>query len=313
MRSRRSARMRSKSTSISRSEIAAVGSSMTTRRAFCAAPSRLDKLLMADPEPRRPVYRAGVGPAAGCRASRSALSQRARLLVTDEPTAAISDREIEVLFDRIRALRRDRMGIVYISHRLREAFEIGDRITVLRDGQQVADVRPSVNHHRRSVRMMVGREVSTTYRKTFCTHPGETILETRKLTAANGIAGADIEVRAGEIVGLAGLVGAGRTELARAIFGADPIVSGEVRLLGKPSLEGRSRRSERGIGLVPENRKTQGLALVHSVQDNMLLAGLRRHFPARPGPAWHKPFVWRLDSSSSCARPRHHPIAPRSF
>jgi ribose transport system ATP-binding protein len=196
-----------------------------------------------------------------------ALSQRARVLVMDEPTAAISDREIEVLFDRIRALRQDGMGIVYISHRLREVAEIGDRITVLRDGQCVASVRPSESSTRDLIRMMVGREVSTSYRGVFCSQPGELVLETRRLTAANGVSGVDLEVRAGEIVGLAGLVGAGRT------------VSGEVRLHGQVLSGGPVASVAQGVGLVPEARKTEGLALMHSVQDNILLAGLHRYFP----------------------------------
>jgi ribose transport system ATP-binding protein len=197
----------------------------------------------------------------------------------DEPTAAISDREIEILFDRIRALRQDGMGIVYISHRLREVAEIGDRITVLRDGQCVASLRPSESSTRDLIRMMVGREVSTSYRGVFCSQPGELVLETRRLTAANGVSGVDLQVRAGEIVGLAGLVGSGRTELARAIFGADRTVSGEVRLYGQVLSGGPVASVAQGVGLVPEARKTEGLALMHSVQDNILLAGLRRYFP----------------------------------
>ena len=197
-----------------------------------------------------------------------ALSQQARVLVMDEPTAAISDREIELLFDRIHALRRDGMGIVYISHRLREVFAIGDRITVLRDGRRVADVRPAATSTADLVRMMVGREVSTAYRTTFCTQPGETILDTRKLTAANGITGVDIEVRAGEIVGLAGLLAPDVRSRNDAISGPIPIVSGEVRLLGRALLGRTGHVGRKRDRLVPENRKTQGLALIHSVQDN---------------------------------------------
>ncbi len=252
---------------------------LVDHQALHAQARRVLDTLQIDLDVRTPVHKLGVAQQQMVEIAK-ALSQNARVLVMDEPTAAISDREIEVLFDRIRALRRDGMGLIYISHRLREVFDIGDRITVLRDGQRVADVRPSDTTTADLVRTMVGREVSTTYRKAFCAQPGETILETRQLTATNGISGADIEVRAGEIVGLAGLVGAGRTELARAIFGADALVSGEVRLLGQALSGGPVTSVERGIGLVPESRKTQGLALIHSVQDNMLLAGLRRHFPS---------------------------------
>jgi ribose transport system ATP-binding protein len=131
------------------------------------------------------------------------------------------------------------------------------------------------------VRMMVGREVDTTYRTQFCTTPGKAVLEVRDLRTKTGVKGANLTVCAGEIVGLAGLVGAGRTELARAIFGADSTLQGEVRLKGK-SLNGSPADAVRqGMGLVPESRKTQGLALQRSVQDNLLSAGLPRMFPNR--------------------------------
>ena len=210
-----------------------------------------------------------------------ALSQHAKVLVMDEPTAAISDREIDRLFEIIRRLRQEGIAIIYISHRMREVFEIGDRITVLRDGSNVACLRPSETTMEQLVHLMVGREVDTTYRTRFCEKPGETILEVRDLHARNGIRGANLTLRAGEIVGLAGLVGAGRTELARAIFGADSIVHGEVRLRKDLLTGGPARAVRRGMGLVPENRKTEGLALRRSVQDNMLVAGLGRLFPNR--------------------------------
>jgi ribose transport system ATP-binding protein len=197
----------------------------------------------------------------------------------DEPTAAISDREIERLFEIIHKLRKDGIAIIYISHRMREVFEIGDRITVLRDGSNVASVYPSETSMDDLVRLMVGREVDTTYRTQFCTAPGQTILEVRDLSTKTGVRGANLTLRAGEIVGLAGLVGAGRTELVRAIFGADPKVRGEIRLKEKLLKGNPADAVRQGVGLVPENRKTQGLALQRSVHDNMLIAGLPRLFP----------------------------------
>ena len=210
-----------------------------------------------------------------------ALSQDARVIVMDEPTAALSDHEVDVLFDRIRALTRQGIGIAYISHRLREVFEIGDRITVLRDGRRAAVLRPRDTSTESLVRLMVGRDVGTVYRASFCGAPGEVLLETNGLASANGIENITIQVRAGEIVGLAGLVGAGRTEVARAIFGADRRIAGGVSVQGRPLSGGPASAVSRGLALVPESRKTQGLALVRSVQDNILLAGLRRHFPGR--------------------------------
>src|SRR4029450_12960378 len=116
-----------------------------------------------------------------------ALSHNARVLVMDEPTAAISDREIDRLFDIIRKLRQDGIAIIYISHRMREVFEIGDRITVLRDGSNVASLRPLESTMDELVRLMVGRELDTTYRTRFCTKPGEPILEVKDLYTKSGI------------------------------------------------------------------------------------------------------------------------------
>jgi ribose transport system ATP-binding protein len=208
-----------------------------------------------------------------------ALSQNARILVMDEPTATLSDREIALLFDRVRALKRSGVAIIYISHRLQEIFEIGDVITVLRDGRNIASLRPRETSIDDLVRLMVGRQVTTSYRARFCEEPGAVVLDVRDLHAENGVRAATLDVRAGEVVGLAGLVGAGRTELARAIFGADRVVSGSVRLAGKPLARGPVHAVRSGVALVPENRKAEGLALMRSVQDNVLVAGLRTLFP----------------------------------
>jgi ribose transport system ATP-binding protein len=212
-----------------------------------------------------------------------ALSQNTRILVMDEPTAALSDREIARLFDRVRTLKQNGAAIIYISHRLQEIFEIGDRITVLRDGRNVASLTPAETSVDALVRLMVGRQVTTTYRERFCDAPGEVLLEVRDLRAESGVRAAALDVRAGEVVGLAGLVGAGRTELARAIFGADRVAAGTVRVAGSPLARGPAGPVDAvraGVALVPENRKTEGLALMRSVQDNVLVAGLRTLFPA---------------------------------
>ena len=213
-----------------------------------------------------------------------ALSQNAKVLVMDEPTAAISDREIELLFGIIRKLRAEGIAIIYISHRMREVLEIGDRITVLRDGANVASLWPSETTMENLVRLMVGREIDTTYRTRFCHHPGELILEVRNLSTRSGIRDATLSLRAGEIVGLAGLVGAGRTELARAIFGADHSLRGEILLKKNPLKGNPADAVRRGVALVPENRKTEGLAMHRSVHDNILSASLLRLFPNR----WYK-------------------------
>ncbi len=210
-----------------------------------------------------------------------ALSQHARILVMDEPTAALSDHEIERLFLQIKALQASGVAIIYISHRLQEIAAIGNRITVLRDGRNVTTIDAKDARPAELVHLMIGRQVDVSYRDQFCDRPGAVVLDVRGLEAANGIAGATLTVRAGEVVGLAGLVGSGRTELARAIFGADRVTGGSVRVDGRALGAGPARAVRAGVGLVPENRKTEGLALMRSVQDNVLLAGLRKWFPSR--------------------------------
>ena len=209
-----------------------------------------------------------------------ALSQDARILVMDEPTAALSDHEIERLFERVRALKAAGVAVIYISHRLQEIAAIGDRVTVLRDGRNVASLNASEATVGELVHLMLGRAVETTYRSRFCERPGEVVLAVKDLFADNGVRAATLSVRAGEVVGLAGLVGSGRSELARAIFGADRVVRGTVSLNGQPLAGGPVRAVRAGVGLVPENRKADGLALSRSVQDNVLVAGLRTLFPS---------------------------------
>jgi ribose transport system ATP-binding protein len=250
------------------------------RRAHAEARRVLD-LLGVDIDTHTLVHRLGVAQQQLVEIAK-ALSQQARILVMDEPTAALSDHEVDRLFEVIRTLKQQGISIVYISHRLQEVFAIGDRITVLRDGRNVASLRPGDTAIDDLVRLMVGREVDTTYRHRFCTNPGEVVLAVRDLHAANGLRAATLDVRAGEIVGLAGLVGAGRSELARAVFGADSPTRGTVWLAGTAlhaGPDGTTAAAQAGMGLVPEDRKGQGLALTRSVQDNLLLAGLRRLFP----------------------------------
>jgi ribose transport system ATP-binding protein len=232
----------------------------------------------ADLDTRTPVHRLGIAEQQTVEIAK-ALSQNARILVMDEPTAALSDPEIERLFLVINTLKRDGVAIVYISHRLHEIFQIADRITILRDGHRVGEMRPEGTTVDDLVRMMVGRQLSTAYRARFCEQPGEAVLEVDRLAAANGVRDATLQVHAGEIVGIAGLVGSGRTELVRAIFGADRVTAGRICLRGEVFHGGPSTAVTAGVGLVPEDRKRQGLALVRSVQDNLLSAGLRVLFP----------------------------------
>jgi ribose transport system ATP-binding protein len=250
------------------------------RRRMHSEARRLLEMLGVDLDTRTLVHTLGVAHQQVVEIAK-ALSQRARILVMDEPTAALSGPEIDRLFERIRMLRRDGVAIIYISHRLQEIFAIGDAVTVLRDGRRVASLVPSETSVDELVHLMVGRQVTTTYRRHFCEQPGDVVLDVRDVSAENGVRGASLDVRAGEIVGLAGLVGAGRTELARAIFGADALVRGRVHLDGAPLRPGPAGAVRAGIGLVPEDRKAEGLALMRSVHDNLLMAGLRVLFPSR--------------------------------
>jgi len=208
-----------------------------------------------------------------------AISQNARILVMDEPTAALSDRETELLFALIARLKADGVAIIYISHRMAEVFALGDRITVLRDGRRIAEVRPSNVSADDLVRMMVGRTVDMSYPRNFASAAGPVLLEVKGLCAATGISDIDLVVRRGEIVGLCGLVGSGRTEVVRAIFGADQPTGGTIVFDGREKQGGPEEAASLGLALIPESRKTEGLALLRSVGDNLLVAALRKLFP----------------------------------
>jgi ribose transport system ATP-binding protein len=210
-----------------------------------------------------------------------ALSQQARVLVLDEPTAALSDREVQRLFQVIAELKKQGVAMAYISHRMDEVLRLGDRITVLRDGKRVAVMPAREATPDELVTLMVGRKVDMSYYRGERPARGECLLEVDNIAADNGIHDVSLKVHAGEIVGLSGLVGSGRTEVARAIFGADRITRGQVRYLGQPLRGSTTRSRDLGLGLIPENRKQQGLALLRTVADNLLLAGLSRLFPSR--------------------------------
>ena len=243
--------------------------------------------LGSDIAPERPLHELGVAHQQIVEIAK-ALSQNARVLVMDEPTSALSDRETEHLFQMIAKLKAEGVAIVYISHRLAEVFLLGDRITVLRDGRKVASLLPAETTPDALVEAMVGRKVDTSYGGQTGAKVGEVALKIAGVSASTGIADIDLEVRTGEIVGLCGLVGSGRSEVARAVFGADPITAGDVTLFGERLTGGPDAAARKGIALIPENRKLQGLALIRTVSDNIVLAALERLFPRRifdPGQA----------------------------
>ncbi len=200
-----------------------------------------------------------------------ALSLDARLLVLDEPTASITPYETETLFRLLRELRDKGVAILFVSHKLDEVFELCDSVTVLRDGRNACASRPLEGLDRADVvRLMIGREEQTA-RRTERTATGEPVLALRNVGTELGHRNVDLEVRAGEIVGLYGLVGAGRTELAKAIIGAAKVTSGEVQVDGKAvTIDSvATALSRHRIGYVSEDRKHEGLILMHSVRRNV--------------------------------------------
>ncbi|RFC45878.1 MAG: ribose transport system ATP-binding protein/rhamnose transport system ATP-binding protein [Verrucomicrobia bacterium] len=205
-----------------------------------------------------------------------ALAFDARILVMDEPSAALTAHEVGRLFEIIRDLRSQKISIIYISHRLDEVFEITDRVTVLRDGLNVGD-RPTASITRAEmIQLMVGRKLTREFPQR-TTIPGPTRLEVSGLRHGRAVCDVSFSVGRGEILALTGLVGAGRTETMRLLFGADPREAGEIRLDGRLlSIGSPSDAIAAGIGFLTEDRKTQGLVLAHSVLENFALPNLQR-------------------------------------
>jgi ribose transport system ATP-binding protein len=206
-----------------------------------------------------------------------ALFYKSRILVMDEPTTALSDRETDRLFDIVRQLRSEGLAIIYISHRMAEIYELGDRLSVFRDGEYVGELtRPEFSSDR-IIEMMVGRKLEDLYPQKIAGH-GDVVLQVKNMSDKEHVRNASLELRAGEVLGLAGLVGAGRTELARLIFGADPKESGEVYLNGKQvEIKSPMDAVKLGIGYVPEDRKLAGVFLQMSCRDNIAMNVLDRN------------------------------------
>ncbi|MEA4896769.1 MAG: sugar ABC transporter ATP-binding protein [Eubacteriales bacterium] len=199
-----------------------------------------------------------------------ALSTNARLIIMDEPTASLSAKESEMLYKIIRQLRDRGVAIIYISHRLEEVFALSDRITVLRDGMLVATVDHEDIEPDRIVRMMIGKQLSdATASRRLSVSPNRTVLEVRNLSSLGRFEDVSFEVKAGEVVALTGLVGSGRTEILRSIFGADRYDSGEILFEGEKLPFGTAKVIALGFGLIPEDRRTQGFIPLLSVERNV--------------------------------------------
>ncbi len=201
-----------------------------------------------------------------------------KLLILDEPTAVISGKEVDLLFANMRRLRGQGVGIVYISHRLEEIFEIADHVTILKDGQ-VVDSRPvGAMTRTEMITGMVGRQLEQIYPARRTVAPsGDTVLSIRGLAAGPRVRDVSLDVRPGEIVGVAGMVGSGRTEVAEAVFGMRGIDSGTIELDGKPLGDHRPRAAiDRGVGFLTENRKDEGLFLNLPISSNIVAPDLGR-------------------------------------
>ncbi|HEV3485465.1 MAG TPA: sugar ABC transporter ATP-binding protein [Vicinamibacterales bacterium] len=240
-----------------------------------SAARALEAVGLGDLDPRTPTSRLGIG-TQQLVAVAAALAHPCRILVLDEPTAALTDAEIERVFTHLRALKAGGTAILYISHRVEEVRRISDRITVLRDGRPVATIPAAGATLEQIVPLMVGeRAVHELEARTH--ERGDVALRVDRLTRGTRVRDVSFEVRRGEIVGLAGLVGSGRTETLRAIFGADPVDGGRVSRGSGPPLRIREPRDavRAGIGMVPEDRREHAILHAQPIRVNVTLAALR--------------------------------------
>jgi ribose transport system ATP-binding protein len=205
-----------------------------------------------------------------------ALNRKTRILIMDEPSAVLGEKDLDKLFDVVRQLRADGIGIIYISHRLKEIFELANEVTILKDGRYVATRSISEVNMDDLVRLMVGRDLKDVYPKR-TPELGEKLLEVKNISREGVLHNISFELRAGEIIGFSGITGSGRTELARVIFGADPYTDGEMYLYGEPyKVRSPGDAIRQGVALVTEDRKAQGLLLKLAVTQNTTISGLEK-------------------------------------
>lgn len=233
------------------------------------------------------------------------LGKGARVLIMDEPTASLTQKEVELLFGVIRELRKQGVGIIYISHRLEEIFAVADRVTVLRDGESVGTHLVSDIDKAKLIRLMVGREVAAIYPPSQSA-PGQVVLSLSNVGCAQSqVHDVSFDVRAGEVFGLSGLVGAGRTELARILFGITPANAGAIKLSGQTiQIHSPQQAIDHGIGYVPEDRRRHGVILEMSVAANSTMSIHRRIFPG----AW-----LRFGAEQELAKKYIHDLAIKTY
>ncbi len=208
-----------------------------------------------------------------------ALNRNAKLIIMDEPSATLTEAEIEVMFNVIRKLKEDKLTVIYISHRLEEIFELADRLTVLRDGKSIITSDVSDFNRDKLIHYMVGREITNIYPKK-SEVKNEKLLEVKGLNTEGVLSDINFSLYRGEILGITGLVGSGRSEVLRSIFGADKFDSGEILVNGKPISKRRRHNILNaitcGVGLVPEERKVEGIVPEFSVSKNITLVGIKK-------------------------------------
>lgn len=206
-----------------------------------------------------------------------AVSKDVRILIMDEPTAPLTETEIQAMFELVRTLQKKNVTIIYISHRLEELFEIADRVSVLRDGQYIKTVQTEKTSENELINLMIGRELKNRYPTRKGKPSDEPVLEVQGLTLDKKVKDISFNVHKGEILGISGLVGAGRTETARAIFGVDKIASGKIFIDGlETQIDSPRAAIAHAMALLPEDRKQQGVLLKMLVRDNITLSCLKR-------------------------------------
>lgn len=207
-----------------------------------------------------------------------AISKDAKVLIMDEPSAPLTITEVEAMYEIVDRLKAEGVTIIYISHRMEEIFRLSDRVSVIRDGKYITTLNTADTNKQELIRLMVGRELNETYPERE-KPPGETIMKLNKVSG-NGVKDISFDVKRGEILGLGGLVGAGRTELAQLIFGSEPITSGEITYKGEVlHIKNCHQAIEKGIAMIPEDRKRHGVILDMSIKDNTTMPCLKRIFP----------------------------------
>lgn len=245
------------------------------KKAMIRQAAEILKELDIDIDPKTPVKQLSVAYQQIVEISK-ALANDVKVLVMDEPTAPLTSAEVNSLFRMVRKLVQNGVTIIFISHRMEELFEIADRVTVLRDGTYVKTLNMKETTTAELISLMVGRSIDEQYPQRTSVI-GDAVLEVEHLYAKDFIKDVSFQVRSGEIVGLAGLIGAGRTELVRAIYGADPLQAGTICLNGKKvELKSPAVSIATGVALVPENRKEQGVVLGMSIADNMIMSTVKK-------------------------------------